>query len=257
MVNRHRGPSPLAHAGDAEPAGAVSVGPTGSKPCPSSTMVEAERVRGVSRSDALGLAVADGVADGLSGDSEQASPCWGRARASGSSDRDDLDVVAAAEVVGHLLQDPDERLVDRAGERGDGAAHLVERSRGGTADPFGGLGIRCLTGQRPGLAPEKGELLGQPVMQVPRHPPAVLQHGGVRPQLPVGTDLPAGADQQQEVEAQAQEVAGVDVVGVQGGEEEVVHAGRRGEDAAHRHPSEQLVVATVGPPAEGECRRCP
>jgi hypothetical protein len=65
--------------------------------------------------------------------------------------------------------------------------------------------------------------------------------------LLVGMDLTQRTDQQREVDAEPQEVTGVDPIAVERREQEVVEPRKGGQHATHGDPAHQLVGGSSGP----------
>src|SRR5207237_8763369 len=121
-------------------------------------------------------------------------------------------------------------------------------------DPRDELWLGALVSQEPDVPRDERDLLGEPVVHVAREPTPFLERGGCDDARPVRGDLARGANQESEVEAEAEDVAGVDPVRVDRRMEVVVDATRTGEDARDREPAAELVSGETAPPREAERR---
>ena len=95
------------------------------------------------------------------------------------------------------------------------------------------------------LSDDVGQLLGDPVVQVTGDTPPLLFRGHTRHRVPVGAELPGGADDEQRVGTQAKDVADDEPVGVERREHRVVHPGQGGQDRPGPKPGRELVVVAL------------
>src|SRR4051812_37888713 len=174
--------------------------------------------------------MAPGVRDRLAHDAdERLALVRGDLRALTYGDAE-LNADTAGDLFGGLHEGDLERLVDRARQRGDRPARLVER-------PFGSG--RELSAR---LGDDVREFLRDPVVDLTGDPAALLQHRHRGEPPPVAADLARGPGQQDETEQEPQEVPGEDPVRIERGKEEVVEAGEGRECGAGGEPAHELVA---------------
>src|SRR4051812_46437147 len=95
--------------------------------------------------------------------------------------------------------------------------------------------------KRTRLPDDEGQFLGEAVVQVARDPPSLAGGRCLRQLLLPGGDLARSSDRQHQIEAEPEDVAGVDPAREERREQEVVGRRRGGERRRKREPAEELV----------------
>jgi hypothetical protein len=96
------------------------------------------------------------------------------------------------------------------------------------------------------MGADEGELLSQAIVKLAGQPLTFADNGRVGLHPPVARDLGAGADQQHEEEQQAEHVAHVDHVGIDGRVEKEVEAGEGGQHASAGEGGDERVGIPSG-----------
>jgi hypothetical protein len=156
------------------------------------------------------------------------------------------------DVLGRVRQRDVERVVDVAAERGDRGPRFVQRALGRRGDVRERTLFAGLRDERACLADDEGELLRQPVVEIACDA-TPLAGGRRRDQLLLPRrDLACGSDGDHQIEAEPEDVGGVDPARIERREQEVVESRCGAERRSERKPTEQLVAGLLGAPHEAE-----
>ena len=155
--------------------------------------------------------------------------------------------------LGRLGEHALETSVERTGQHRDRAPRLVESPlRGGRDLPRRQRRLACRELAR--MAGDVRQLLREPVVQVARQAPPLLERGRRRAAAPVGVDLARRPDEQEPVEPEPEQVTGRDPVRVERREQEVVQRREGAEDRAGAEPAQEIVARLLGSPRETDGR---
>src|SRR5262249_20660450 len=137
-----------------------------------------------------------------------------------------------------------EGFVDRRVQRGDRTTRLVERAlrRRGEPSELALLGLEESLGKRAGLRDDERQLLRQAVVQVAGNATALVQDCRSREPALIPTDLADGADEDQEIRAEPEDVGGVEPLRIERREEQVVEPREAREGRARGEPRRELVA---------------
>ena len=123
--------------------------------------------------DGARLTVAGRVRHRLAQDPQQGLPYLGRSLETGPDRDGDVDAGARADALRCVRDRPLERLVGRARQRQDRGAGLLERALGRLGEVLGA----GMAGEPAALRRDVGELLREPVVELARQAPALVEHG--------------------------------------------------------------------------------